>query len=261
MIYLNDLLITPTLFPDNTSQVWKLPTDLLIVNQSNASVKWTFDHEGEFLQLAQLKTLLDKYIEDVSLELTYLPYGRQDKKVSNDSTFALTTFARLLNTLNFQRIVINDPHSSVATDLIKNSIAVFPMHEIDETMKLLQADYVCYPDAGALEKYASIYRWTYSFGEKVRDQTTGNIISYHLEDQPFGKNILIVDDICDGGATFKLLAKELLAAGATEVNLFVSHGIFSRGLKTLKESGIKRIFTPDGELVSENETGFTYRRL
>lgn len=261
MIYLNDLLITPTLFPDNTSQVWKLPTDLLIVNQSNASVKWTFDNEGEFLQLAQLKTLLDKYIEDVSLELTYLPYGRQDKKVSNDSTFALTTFAKLLNTLNFQRIVINDPHSNIATDLIKNSIAVFPMEELHRTLIETDNGIICYPDKGALYKYSEVFSsYTYIFGEKVRDQSTGNITSYKLVGNPKDQKVLIVDDICDGGATFKLLAKELLAAGAKEVNLFVSHGIFSRGLKTLKESGIKRIFTPDGE-VSENETGFTYRRL
>jgi len=47
--------------------------------------------------------------------------------------------------------------------------------------------------------------------------------------------------------TFKILAKDLLAKGAKEVNLFVTHGIFSRGLKTLKDAGINRIFAQDGE--------------
>jgi len=63
---------------------------------------------------------------------------------------------------------------------------------------------------------------------------------------------MIVDDICDGGATFILLAKELYAAGAKEVNLFVTHGIFSKGLIPLYEAGIKRIFTQDGEASEEH---------
>jgi len=59
--------------------------------------------------------------------------------------------------------------------------------------------------------------------------------------------VLIVDDICDGGMTFKLLARDLLAAGAKEVHPYVTHGIFSKGLDTLKESGIGRFFTYKGE--------------
>ena len=58
----------------------------------------------------------------------------------------------------------------------------------------------------------------------------------------------MVDDLCDGGATFILLAKELLSKGAKEVHLFVSHGIFSRGLGVLFDAGIKRVFVKDGEM-------------
>ena len=60
--------------------------------------------------------------------------------------------------------------------------------------------------------------------------------------------------------TFKLLAKDLLAAGAKEVNLFVTHGIFSKGLRTLRNSGINRIFTKDGE-ASEVQDRIIYGRL
>jgi phosphoribosylpyrophosphate synthetase len=44
------------------------------------------------------------------------------------------------------------------------------------------------------------------------------------------------------------LAKDLLAAGAKSVVLFVTHGIFSKGTRTLFESGISRVFTQDGEV-------------
>lgn len=255
MIKVNDIQIIPTMFPDNTSQIWKLPSLSKDVN-----IVWEYSNEAEFMHLAQLKQLLDVNNHRISLLIKYLPYARQDKQVSNDATFALRTFAFLLNQLNFSNILIEDPHSTIAIDLIKNSKAVYPIEQLKTVMELTNSDYVCYPDDGARMKYSDIYPYVYSFGEKVRDQLTGNIIEYRLYDSPLDKKILIVDDICDGGMTFKLLANELLMAGAKEVNLFVTHGIFSKGIDTIKESGIKKIFTKDGE-VEEYKKQITYRRL
>jgi ribose-phosphate pyrophosphokinase len=254
MLYLNGSPLSITLFPDNTSQCWKLPEESL--KYPFAIVRWEFTHEGEFLQLAQLKTLLDKHKVDTRLRMTYLPYGRQDKKVSNTSTFALHTFATLLNSLNFTEVVIHDPHSLVALDLIKNSRAIYPLDEVEKAVIKTESNMFCYPDKGAVSKYTKVYDlWNFPtiHGEKVRDQLTGNITSYQIVGDPSGKNVLIIDDICDGGMTFKLLAKELLAAGAKSVVLFVTHGIFSKGTRTLFESGIKRVFTQDGE-VSERHS-------
>ena len=98
-------------------------------------------------------------------------------------------------------------------------------------------------------------------GEKVRDQLSGKITSYELKGKPEGMNVMIVDDICDGGATFVILAKALYEGGAKEVNLFVTHGIFSKGLEPLKEAGIKRIFTQDGEACKGIQNQIAYRRL
>ncbi len=259
MIYLNGNPLDVTRFPDNTTQVWKLSESLLQLTNF-AHITWEFSQEGEFLHIAQLKDLLDSYGIDAALRIKYLPYGRQDKKVGNNTTFALRTFAKLLNSLQFNEVVIHDPHSLIAIELIDNSRAVYPMYELVTAIQLTDADYVCYPDKGALLKYSKIYPYEYSYGEKVRDQLTGHITSYELFGESAGKTVLIVDDICDGGMTFKLLAKQLLDAGAKEVHLFVTHGIFSNGLRTLKESGIKRIFTEKGE-VTEHQNQLCYRRL
>jgi ribose-phosphate pyrophosphokinase len=259
MIYVDGLSIDVTHFPDGTSQVWKLPD--FILERSNVSVLWKFTTEAEFLHLAQLKDLLDSRKIIASLEISFLPYGRQDKEVSNTSTFALNTFAWLLNSVGFSEVIIHDPHSEWATKLIRNSRAVYPHDEILTIMYALETDIVCYPDKGAVSKYSKTYpNLPYIYGEKVRDQLTGNITSYSLIGDPSGKNVLIVDDICDGGMTFKILAKDLLAAGAKEVNLFVTHGIFSKGLRTLKDAGIKRVFTQDGEALRYQDQ-IMYRRL
>lgn len=248
MLKLNGLPVPTTMFPDNTSQVWKLPVEIL--NETNyAHITWEFSNEGEFMQLAQLKMLLDAHGIAAGLKLKYLPYGRQDKSVSNDATFALRTFARQLNSLNFLEVLIADPHSEIAVRLIERSTAVYPIGQMHEAKRAVEADILCYPDHGAVNKYSKIYvSQDYLEGSKTRDQATGQITHYSVIGNPAGKKVLIVDDICDGGATFQLLAKELLNQGAKSVALFVTHGIFSKGTRCLFDAGISRVFTADGEV-------------
>lgn len=252
MIKINGTPVTPTIFPDKTSQVWKLPESFLQHNTA-ALVEWKFENEGEFMQLAQLKDLLGEYGVTCDLKLPYLPYARQDKGTNNNTTFALYPFAHLLNSLDFRDVEILDPHSNQALDWIANARATYPSLELARVIIETEASVLCYPDKGAVEKYTKIrelpyVNFPYMYGEKVRDQLTGNILSYEIKGNPAGMNVLIVDDICDGGMTFKLLAKDLLAAGAKSVVLFVTHGIFSKGVKTLIDSGITRVFTADGEV-------------
>lgn len=244
MILINGQPLPVTIFPDNTSQVWKLPENFL--NTRFVNVEWQFSHEGEFMHLAQLKDLLDAHGVIANLKLTYLPYGRQDKHVGNNATFALHTFATLLNSLEFHEVVIVDPHSEVALGLIDYSRAEYLQSLVAEISEKNNIDLFCYPDKGALAKYESLFIFPHIYGEKVRDQTTGNILSYKLVGDPQGKNVLIVDDICDGGMTFKILAKDLLAKGAKSVVLYVTHGIYSKGVRTLYDSGIEAVYDKDG---------------
>jgi len=47
-------VVKPTIFPDGTSQVWKLPLDGL----NYVKIKWQFESEGEIVHLDQLMHLL-----------------------------------------------------------------------------------------------------------------------------------------------------------------------------------------------------------
>jgi ribose-phosphate pyrophosphokinase len=62
------------------------------------------------------------------------------------------------------------------------------------------------------------------------------------------KSVLIVDDICDGGRTFIEAAKLLYIEGVNNVYLYVTHGLFTKGIQILYDAGIKRIFTYKGEI-------------
>lgn len=246
MIRLNGHEIKPTLFPDKTSQVWKVP-DAAFDRDGN-EIEWRFEHEGEFLHVAQLKTLLSSIGLAASLYLHYLPYGRQDKPVSNRATFALRTFCGLVNSLGFERVIAFDPHSAVAEQHIERFRSIYPAKEVTAIFSRNRYTEVCYPDRGALLKYSDMMKLPYLHGEKTRDQATGNITEYVLKGYPHPTRTLIVDDICDGGMTFILLAHALKGAGANEIGLYVSHGIFSKGVQVLRDAGITRIFTKEGEI-------------
>lgn len=247
MISVNGYGIKPTIFPDKTSQVWKL--DKSVFNKKKYCVEWIFEYEAELIHIAQLVDLIRSFGHyEIYLKLTYLPYARQDKEITNESTFALRTFANLLNKISFKRVDIFDPHSHLSTELINHSHAIWPKEETFNSFKSVHADIVAYPDRGAIEKYEALIGLNCVYGEKVRDQITGNILHYKLHGDVKDKNVLIVDDICDGGATFVFLAKALKEAGAKSVHLYVSHGLFTKGLQVLKDAGIERIFTKEGEI-------------
>jgi ribose-phosphate pyrophosphokinase len=246
MITLNGEPIVPTIFPDKTSQVWKLPEEQL--DRFSSSIVWKFEHEGEFMHLAQLATLLRSRRQCVELHLPYLPYARQDKEVDNSQTFALQSFVQLLNVLPLDRVVLYDPHNvqpllRQLNVLIK--VVTFEKEASDAAWEC-EAGLWCFPDWGAEARYGATLEPSVT-ASKTRDPVTGTITSADVSSNVAGKRVMIVDDLCDGGATFIGLAKLLRAKGASDVFLFVSHGIFSKGLAPLFDAGISRIFTPEGE--------------
>ena len=93
------------------------------------------------------------------------------------------------------------------------------------------------PDAGAIKKVLKVAQVTglpMVRADKIRDVNTGAITetvvySDHIKDKSF----LIVDDICDGGRTFIELEKVLRPLTDAYVYLYVTHGIFSKGLEPL----------------------------
>lgn len=255
MISVNSEKIEPTKFSDQTSQVWNVKG----INQPTAFVVWKFELESEFMVLAQLKTLLDSRDIRATLHMPYLPYARQDKPVSNDTTFALSTFAKLLNSLNFNGVFAIDPHSEIPKELIKNFTPIQPINYIHIAAQHTNSDIYCYPDTGALKKYSKyVDSKKFVYGEKVRNQQTGKIESMKLIGDVKDKSVLIIDDIIDGGGTFCWMAQLLYENGASEVNLYGTHGIFSKGIKPLRDAGIKRIFTMDGE-VSDYRNNIAYK--
>jgi len=247
--------ILPTVFPDGTSQVWKLPEDFL--GHEAYVIDWRFENERELFDVGNLVWLLREASPrpTIHLHIPYLPFARQDKEIGNSSTFSLLTFAGFLHLLEVDVISAVDAHNPErATALFQQyfrNISVAPIQKalIDK----LNPDILVFPDRGAGMRYlpelesSRTLRPLVLCCEKVRDQLTGRILEHTI---PFdltmapGSRILILDDICDGGATFISVAKALKRFETKDISihLFVTHGIFSRGRHHLKDNGIDHVY-------------------
>jgi len=263
MISLNNTVVNPTVFPDGTSQVWKLSEEALI-NHKSCYIDWKFESESELFHIMQLVELIKKYSfrSKIILRMNYFPYARQDKNISNTSTFALIPFLKFLDNLKVDVIESFDVHSDVPRSLLKTEfINVSPVKEIRDTIKATGVDLICFPDQGAEIRYKDLVDINYVTLKKKRDQLTGKLsfsgIShkdctsvYDMIDLS-GSNILIVDDLCDGGGTFIMASDILLkTCEADKTHLYTSHGIYSKGTSILFKSGISRVFNKDGEVLT-----------
>lgn len=118
------------------------------------------------------------------------------------------------------------------------------------------------PDHGAIDRATAFRDKFYPkagryIGTKVREQETGKIKSFTLPMLPAGPGrYIIVDDICDGGWTFNMLAQQFAEYYGTKyhLELFVSHGIFSKGLINLHPR-IEHITTTDSFLWTNSRSG------
>ncbi len=245
--------VTPTIFPDKTVQVWKLGFIPMY-----SEVQWDYESDSELVQVAQLCDLLCQSGYVKNLNIPFFPYGRQDKEISDNSTFGLFSFVNLLSMIEVGRITTFDVHNPdpINANLGTRFVNTLPYCMVQIAQEL-KPDAIFFPDAGAAKRYGSMFKEMDTFhfnkvphlcGEKVRDQATGEITGYSVGNVRGIKSVLVCDDLIDAGGTFIRAAKLLQEQGVEYVYLYASHGLFTKGTKILFDSGIKRIYTKDGEV-------------
>lgn len=202
--------------------------------------------------LALAKEAVDKLIPQGSAMKTvlfgFLPNARYDRHMFKGDAAALKVFANLVNAMEFDAVCSLDVHSNVAENLFK-CFHCIPQKEVASHIASdSRIDYLVAPDAGAAKKTeetAKDVEKPYITMSKVRNLKTGEITGMRILDgvDLTGKTVMILDDICDGGRTFIEAAKYLREAGAERVELYVTHGIFSKGIENLLDNGIDHIYT------------------
>jgi ribose-phosphate pyrophosphokinase len=166
------------------------------------------------------------------------------------------TLAVIANAVHSQRwdgVRVFDPHSTESLGQL-HALPIWANRQVKAVLGLLNVSPVIVaPDEGARER---VNRLMYLDAippntpvvqmQKVRNPSTGALSGFQFEAEPGAvlrnATALIIDDLCDGGGTFEGVAHLLREAGAAKVLLYVSHGVFSKGLPL---KGIDHVFTTD----------------
>ncbi len=217
-------------------------------------IKAAINSSDDLLDLLLIDNALENHYGQqlaLSLEIPYLPYARQDRVCAQGQAFSLQLMARLLNSLNIAELATWDCHSQVGVDLtgasnVPATEIIKSSHELVAHLQSPDSVLIC-PDKGALARCTELQQALNIKEmvrcEKRRDPTTGQITHTDvLIDDLTGKTAIISDDICDGGYTFIKIAEQLRVKNVERVILYVTHGIFSKGLSVF-DGLIDQIYT------------------
>lgn len=211
------------------------------------------------LIICAVASLRELGVEDIHLYTPYIMGARSDRKFEEGgNNYLKDVICPIINSLNFKTVTCIDPHSDVLEACIKGfkkesnlDLVKFALNKLRIPTPINDVkNYVLIsPDAGATKKIFKLAEQIHYKGDiltcsKDRDvdgNLTSTVVPLVDEQGRWGnyanRDFIIIDDICDGGATFINIAKELHRcrdiANIGKIYLIVTHGIFSKGFEEL----------------------------
>lgn len=216
-----------------------------IIEEGDLHVNMRGNTYEDLFKAASIKEAWDAILENKNKLATLTIYcligQRSDRRFHENESFDLKVISKFINSMNFNAVKILHPHSSVSLALIDNASEINSFEYVQKAFHKIGTPVLISPDAGA-------YKTTHEMAEKLKgDIIPSNKIridgvpQIKIQGDVKNKTCLLVDDLADGGRTFKLLADELRKQGANNVFLYVTHGQFNYGFEELKKN-IKHIF-------------------
>jgi ribose-phosphate pyrophosphokinase len=196
-------------------------------------------------------TLKKEGAERLTGILPYLAYSREDKVKSGES-LATAWIGTLLKASAFDEIWTVDLHSEHDKHLFPRALRSFSSSglfaECLRNHGLTGASVVA-PDNGAVPRCEAV--------RSAAGMTSGDIVYFEkrrtavgiVHSGPIGKlesTAVVIDDILDTGTTSVSACEKLARAGAQELYIRVTHGLFTGpGWRNLWSLPVKRIFCTD----------------
>ena len=202
---------------------------------------------------------------EINVIMPYYGYARQDRKAAAHQPITSKLVADLLTVAGADRIVVVDLHASQIQgffDIPIDDLAAGPMLGHYYAEKGLVGDdvVVVSPDHGGVvraRRIAELLDASIAIVDKRRPKPN-EVEAQNVIGDVDGKTCIIVDDIADTCGTLCAAAKILIDHGAKEVNVAVSHGIFSRdALQKIEKSPIKEVVISDTIPLSEEQKKIT----
>lgn len=212
------------------------------------------------LIIASTKALRRLGVKTIHLYIPYLLGARSDCQfVEGGTSYLVDVISPIINAQGYESVTVIDVHSTVAPACINNLkmidnsdlVKYFFDYMVNKNDGSWVQPLVVSPDGGSLKK---IYKVTEKIGftgdiltcSKSRD-TDGKLSKTYVPLSVYdaNKDLVIIDDICDGGRTFinivdtikinRSLSSVVHPSQYGRIYLIVTHGIFSAGFHTLSE--------------------------
>lgn len=227
-------------------------------------LQWYYENDAELFALICATKHLRRInnAPNISLFLPYIPHSRMDRVYEACDVFTLKYFAEILNSLDFNRVTVLDPHSNVSAALIDNIHILSPRTFIEQAIQLIQdmegeKPLLYFPDSNAAKKYSEILPLPYCYGNKKRNWEDGKILGLDIIDNGnsiANRSILMVDDIISYGGSMYYSASSLKNLGAANIYAFASHTENSvlEG-KLLQDGLIRKLYTTNSLYTGNHE--------
>lgn len=209
------------------------------------------------LIICAVNSLKELGVKEIHLYTPYFLGSRSDRKFEEGSNnYLKDVICPIINSLKFDSVTVMDPHSDILEACLNNfkkidnlSLVRWGLANIQinrgnsQGINLVENCILISPDAGANKK---IYKLAEQIGykgdiitcSKSRDnegKLSRVAVPLGTDGKFLNKDFIIIDDICDGGATFLGIAKSIRAfqGNGGKIYLIVTHSIQEAGLKKL----------------------------
>jgi ribose-phosphate pyrophosphokinase len=214
------------------------------------------------LKIMQLNFAIDAAKRASAVEIIpivpFFPYSRQDKRDQYRGPIGAKVMAEMIENRGATSIITFDLHAEQIEGFF--NIPVIHLkgkHLFYETvLKHSNSNTVfCSPDAGGVKRVQRMRNLIIKHNESIDipyvtiDKTRekpNEVGSMVIIGEVKGKDVLIIDDLCDTGGTLVKAADTLLANGALSVSVLITHAVMSgNAFQKISDSKIKKFIFSD----------------
>ncbi len=171
----------------------------------------------------------------ITAVIPYFGYARQDRRSKARTPISAKLVANLLTVAGIERILTLDLHATQIQgffDIPVDNLYAAPIFALDiqhHFKDRLRNITVVSPDVGGVARARELAQRIDCHLAIVDKRRTkpGEVAEMTVIGDVSGQTCIIVDDICDTAGTLCKAADTLIAAGATEVHAYITHGVLS----------------------------------
>lgn len=204
-------------------------------------------------------------LANIGLFMPYLPYARQDRRERNGMAHPLKQIGKFINSLDFAYVMVADPHSTVAEACVDRLRYISQIEMFASVKQSWREVYIVAPDAGATKKCEAFAKHVGAAGviTCAKNRVNGKVEGLKVLDYiPQYANLFVLDDLADGGATFKYVHEALIekAKYVGKIELAITHGIFKKGVDVVANI-YDHVYTTDSYISDKNSDKVTVIEL